>query len=100
MSSVEVMAVRVPYARYTVASQETEPALGWAYAKFLGQLAAKPTQSGAELAKAIVNSYIVNDLRITDDDARSIFLEELGEIYAHGQSGGPRDEHRCDLDGA
>lgn len=79
MSSVEVMAALAPYARYTVASQETEPALGWAYAKFLGQLATKPTQSGAELAKAIVNSYIVNDLRITDDDARSVFLEELGE---------------------
>ena len=79
MSEMEVMAGIAPYARYTVASQETEPALGWAYAKFLGQLNAKPTQSGGELAKSIVSSYIVNDLRITDNDARSAFLEELGE---------------------
>ncbi|MEZ4737040.1 MAG: clostripain-related cysteine peptidase [Caldilineaceae bacterium] len=79
MSSVEVMAAVAPYARYTVASQETEPALGWAYAHFLGQLAAKPTQSGAVLSKAIVNSYIVNDLRITDAAARQDYLAELGE---------------------
>ncbi|MFN8440271.1 MAG: clostripain-related cysteine peptidase [Caldilineaceae bacterium] len=79
MSEVEVMAGIAPYVRYAVASQETEPALGWAYAKFLGDLSAKPAQTGGELAKSIVNSYIVSDLRITDSKARRTFLEELGE---------------------
>ncbi len=79
MSEMEVLAGVAPYARYAVASQETEPALGWAYAKFLGALTAKPTQTGSELAKNIVKSYIVSDLRIVDNAARSSYLEELGE---------------------
>lgn len=78
MSEMEVLAGMAPYARYAVASQETEPALGWAYSKFLAALAAKPTQSGAELATAIVKSYIVNDLRIVDEEARATYLAELG----------------------
>lgn len=79
MSSVEVMAAVAPYARYTVASQETEPALGWAYATFLDQLVKRPKQNGAGLARSIVTSYIVNDLRITNATARRVYLEELGE---------------------
>lgn len=78
MSEVEVLAGVAPYARYAVASQEVEPALGWAYSKFLSALTAKPTQSGAELSTNIVKSYIVNDLRIVDDAARADYLEELG----------------------
>ncbi len=80
MSQVEVLAGIAPYARYAVASQETEPAIGWAYAEFLGRLSAKPAQSGKELAKTIVNTYIVGDIRIQDDDARGDYLLE-----AYGQ---------------
>jgi hypothetical protein len=35
MSHLEVYAALAPHANYAVASQETEPALGWAYAGFL-----------------------------------------------------------------
>ncbi|NLP11480.1 PAS domain-containing protein, partial [bacterium] len=43
---------------------ETEPALGWAYASFLQSLADDPSMDGAELAQAIVDSYIEQDGRI------------------------------------
>ena len=76
MSQVEALSGIAPYARYAVASEETEPAMGWAYSKFLGQLAGKPKQSGADLAKSIVNSYIVDDVRIQDDEARSQYVAE------------------------
>jgi hypothetical protein len=79
MSEVEALAGIVPYARYAVASQEVEPALGWAYASFLGALAKNPRQSGADLAKSIVKSYIVNDIRIVDAEARQVYLAETGE---------------------
>ena len=36
MGQLEVLTALAPHARYAVASQETEPALGWAYARFLG----------------------------------------------------------------
>lgn len=74
MSHLEVYAALAPHARYAVASQETEPALGWAYAAFLSQLTANPAMNGADLGKAIVNSYIQDDQRIVDDQARADFV--------------------------
>ena len=73
MSHVEVYDALAPHARYAVASQETEPALGWAYAGFLEGLVANPDMDGAELSRLIVQSYIDKDQRIVDDEARAEF---------------------------
>jgi hypothetical protein len=71
MSHVEVYDALAPYANYAVASQETEPAVGWAYAGFLKSLAENPDMDGAQLSQAIVDSYIVDDQRVLDDQARA-----------------------------
>jgi hypothetical protein len=76
MGQLEVFSTIAPYARYSAASEETEPALGWAYAEFLSILANDPSMNGGELAKAVVSSYVEQDYRITDDDARQVFVEE------------------------
>jgi hypothetical protein len=78
MSHIEVYAAIAPAARYAVASQETEPAMGWAYASFLQKLADNPAMDGAELGQNIVESYITEDLRIVDDQARQEFLSAMG----------------------
>lgn len=74
MSQVEALSGVAPYARYAVASEEVEPAIGWAYSRFLSQLADKPTMNGATLAKNIVKSYIQEDIRIQDDEARAVYV--------------------------
>ena len=71
MGHVEVMSALAPHARYAVLSQETEPALGWAYTAFLSELSNNPGLSGAQLGQLIVDSYIVDDQRIVDDTARA-----------------------------
>lgn len=71
MAHLEVFSALEPHARYAVASQETEPALGWAYAGFLSKLVAKPSMNGGELSQDIVDSYISSDERILDDQARA-----------------------------
>ena len=76
MAQVESISAVAPYAKYTVASEETEPALGWAYASFLQSLADDPSMDGAELAQAIVDSYIEQDGRIIDDRARADLVAE------------------------
>jgi hypothetical protein len=75
MGQVEVMSAIAPHARFAVGSEETEPSLGWAYASFLKTLNDNPGMSGKELGQAIVDSYINQDFRITDDQARRIFAE-------------------------
>ncbi len=76
MAQVESLSAIAPHARYAVASEETEPSLGWAYAAFLGALTRNPAMGGAELAKGIVHSYIEQDIRIVDDAARKVLVEE------------------------
>ncbi|MBN1318798.1 MAG: hypothetical protein JXA42_25180 [Anaerolineales bacterium] len=74
MGHLEVFDALAPHARYAVASQETEPALGWAYTGFLGALRDDPEMDGAELGRLIVESYIQEDQRIVDEEARAEFL--------------------------
>lgn len=71
MGHLEVYSMLAGHARYAVASQETEPALGWAYAAFLEDLSANPAMDGAQLGEAIVRGYIQDDQRIVDDEARA-----------------------------
>ncbi|HMB23813.1 MAG TPA: clostripain-related cysteine peptidase, partial [Anaerolineales bacterium] len=76
MAQLEIMAALQPHARYAVASEETEPALGWAYASFLGDLVTNPEMDAAQLSKLIVQSYISGDQRIADPAARADFLNQ------------------------
>ncbi len=73
MGQLEVMSGITPHARYAVGSEETEPSLGWAYASFLTALNENTAMSGGELGKIIVDGYLSQDFRITDDNARNIF---------------------------
>ncbi len=70
MGQLEVMSAIAPHARYAVASAETEPAIGWGYAGFLWPLTDDPSMTGRELSGAILDSYISQDVRITDPGAR------------------------------
>lgn len=84
MSQMEVLDSLAPHARYAVLSQETEPALGWAYTGFLDALNANPDMSGADLARDIVQTYITDDQRIVDDQARAEFVQRgssLGGLF-------------------
>ena len=78
MSQLEVMSALEPHARYAITSEETEPAVGWAYTAFLQALTQNPGMSAADLAKLVVQSYIVDDQRIVDNQARADFLYEMG----------------------
>ncbi|MFC2029914.1 clostripain-related cysteine peptidase [Chloroflexota bacterium] len=76
MGHLEVFSALAPHARYAVASQETEPALGWAYTSFLDTLVDKPEMDGAELGRHIVKSYVQDDQRIVDEQARAELLRQ------------------------
>ena len=71
MGHIEVMSALAEHGHYAVFSQETEPALGWAYTAFLGALTQNPDMDGAQLGQQIVQSYIDQDERILDNQART-----------------------------
>jgi hypothetical protein len=74
MSQLEVLTALAPHGRYAVVSEETEPSLGWAYSSFLNELNNNPAMDGAALGEFIVDTYIVDDQRILDDQARASFV--------------------------
>jgi hypothetical protein len=80
MGHVEVASAVAPHANYMLASQELEPGIGWAYAAFLEQLVENPEMDGGELSKAIVDTYIDQDLRYVNDTARGEYILELFEV--------------------
>ncbi len=78
MGHMEVFAALAPHARFAAASQEVEPAVGWAYTAFLNQLVANPDVTGRELGQYIVDSYIVEDQRVIDANARAQLVGRAG----------------------
>ncbi|MHC1783102.1 MAG: clostripain-related cysteine peptidase [Anaerolineaceae bacterium] len=80
MASLEVLSATAPYARYAVLSQEVEPSMGWAYTAILEKLVNDPGMSGAKLAKTTVESYIVEDIIVVDEEARA----KYSEVYYSG----------------
>ena len=58
MASTEVAQNLYGYTKYLAASEETEVGDGWAYAKWLSELAAHPEMNGAQLGKAIADSFV------------------------------------------
>jgi hypothetical protein len=49
-----------------VASEEVIPSYGWSYAAWLGELAQNPSMDGSGAAQAIVSTYIINDVYLSE----------------------------------
>jgi hypothetical protein len=81
MGHVEVFSAMAPHARYAVASQDVEPAVGWAYASILQALTNNPGMSGAELGQVIIDTYIDEDVWITDEEFRGGFFIDKGGFF-------------------
>jgi len=57
MATVDMVEILRGSARYLVASEEVEPGIGWDYTGLYSALAKNPTMDGAQLGKAICDSY-------------------------------------------
>ncbi|MFA5450539.1 MAG: clostripain-related cysteine peptidase, partial [Dehalococcoidales bacterium] len=77
MAQLEVFSALAPHAHYAIASEEVEPALGWAYAGFLGKLTENPDMDGAGLGRSIVDSYIDDDHLISNAYQRTQFSRDI-----------------------
>lgn len=75
MAQLEVFSAISPYAKYAVASEETEPLLGWPYGDFLDKLVNNPSMNGADLARSIVDGYINQDIIIVNDEYRNSYTQ-------------------------
>lgn len=58
MSNLEVAYQVAPYAKFMVASEETEPNNGWPWDRVVGRLVANPAVSARELSGVIADDYV------------------------------------------
>ena len=58
MATVETAMVLTPYADYLIASEETEPGVGWYYTDWLTKLAANPSMPTLEIGKNIIDTFV------------------------------------------
>lgn len=67
MANTEAAHELYGYAKYLFASEETEPGAGWSYDKFLQKLVDNPGMNGAQLGKAITDSYLEESTKESAD---------------------------------
>lgn len=84
MAQIEIFGSLYPYANYIVASEEIIPGMGLSYAAWLGQMAANPAMDGAEASRALVSTYIVDDVMLQgSQNANQIaYLESTATLSA------------------
>ncbi len=58
MATLEGAMQLSPYGNYMIASEEIEPGSGWDYTKLVNYIAANPQATGADVGKAVCDSYM------------------------------------------
>lgn len=80
MATAETAMVTEPYADYLIASEETEPGIGWYYTDWLNQLGDNPSVSTLELGKTIIDSYTETCSQKCPGQSTTLSLTDLAEF--------------------
>ncbi|MCR5250704.1 MAG: hypothetical protein K6E50_08880 [Lachnospiraceae bacterium] len=80
MGTVETANILASYARYMVASEESEPGYGWDYTMIGDYLAENPTADGDELGKVICEGFYKSCEGIGQESAATLSVIDLDKI--------------------
>ena len=80
MATYEMAAHMASYADYMVASEELEPGIGWNYQGWIGDLAANPEMSCADIAVSIADQFMAACLSDNPNDYLSQSVINLSTI--------------------
>ena len=80
MATVDVAATFQNFAKYLVASEETEPGNGWLYSGWAGTLAENPAMDGQELGTVICDTYYEGCQEAGTEDQTTLSLTDLTQL--------------------
>ena len=80
MATVDVAATFQNFAKYLVASEETEPGNGWLYSGWAGALAESPAMDGQELGTVICDTYYEGCQEAGTEDQTTLSLTDLTQL--------------------
>ncbi|SDB55014.1 clostripain-related cysteine peptidase [Butyrivibrio sp. INlla16] len=80
MATVETALVASNYADYMIASEETEPGVGWFYTPWLNEYSKNPSMETPDLAKLIIDSYTDECAKTCRGQKTTLSLIDLAEL--------------------
>lgn len=80
MANLETAIAIEPYADYMIASEETEPGGGWYYSDFIKELDDNRSIPTIDLAKQIIDDYVVHSLKDSRTSELTLSCIDLGEL--------------------
>ncbi len=80
MGTLENALTMAPYADYLIASEETEPGIGWYYTDWLTQLSANTSLETVRVGRQIVDDFIVQCDRRCPGQKATLSIVDLAEL--------------------
>ena len=80
MATLETAIALEPYADYMVASEETEPGIGWYYTGWLTALAGNTSTATTDLGKTLIDDYVAQCKTQTPQSQATLSLIDLAEL--------------------
>ena len=82
MATVETALMLSDYADYMIASEETEPGVGWYYTNWLSRLSADTSMPTVEIGKNIVDDFVTVCDRKCPGQKATLSVTDLAEVSA------------------
>lgn len=80
MATLETALVLTPYADYLIASEETEPGVGWYYTDWLTELSKDPSMATVRIGKNIVDDFVETCARKCQGQKTTLSVVDLAEL--------------------
>ncbi|MEI7615521.1 MAG: clostripain-related cysteine peptidase [Actinomycetota bacterium] len=80
MATVETAYMASNYAKYFVASEETEPDHGWDYSQILSAISQNDTISGSQIGKVILDAYKEQSIAEETSDEITLSVVDLSKV--------------------
>ncbi|MBQ7143920.1 MAG: peptidase C11 [Oscillospiraceae bacterium] len=86
MATVETGLMLNQYADYMVASEETEPGIGWYYTDWLSDFTANPSMATVQVGQKIVDSFVTTCRQECRGQSATLSVVDLAELDATAPS--------------
>ena len=80
MATMETALMLEPYADYLIASEETEPGIGWYYTNWLTKLGSNPALSTLQIGRNIVDDYVSTCASQCRGQSATLSVIDLAEL--------------------
>lgn len=80
MATLENALMLSRYSDYMIASEETEPGIGWYYTDWISELSNNTSTRTVDIGKSIIDDFVDKCAKVTPRDATTLSIVDLAEL--------------------